>query len=60
MVINFRITTDYWALSENEYLFEFYQKQNGYEIAAVHWFVSENLGVDDYLKEARKKLENSI
>jgi hypothetical protein len=60
MVIHLKITSNYWALSENEYLFEFYQKQNGYEIAAVHWFVSENSGVDDYVKEARKTVENSL
>lgn len=60
MVINFRITTDYWALSENEYLFEFYQKENDYEIVTEHIYVSDNLGVDDFIKQSRMKLEDIV
>lgn len=60
MVIHLKITSNYWACNENEFLFEFYQKQNGYEIVTEHWYVSENSGVDDYVKEARKTVENSL
>jgi hypothetical protein len=60
MVIHLKITSNYWACNENEFLFEFYQKQNGYEIVTEHWYVDETNGVDYNLKMARMNFENIL
>ena len=60
MVIHLKITSNYWACNENEFLFEFYQKQNGYEIVTEHWYVDETNGVDCNLKMTRMNFENIL
>lgn len=51
-----RITSNYWACSEDEYLFEFSQSITKYseQIVIDHWYADETNGFDSYVKEVRK------
>ena len=62
MVLYLRITSNYWACNENEYLFEFEQSSNFYgtdKLVVDHWFSDETNTLDYNIKESRK-LENRI
>lgn len=52
-----RITSNYWACSDNEYLFEFSQSLSKYsdQIVIDHLYADETNGVDSCMKEMRKK-----
>lgn len=51
-----RITSNYWACSENEYLFEFSQSYTPHseQIVIDHWYADETNGFDSLMKDIRK------
>jgi len=59
--IRITVTSNYWACSEKEFLFEFAQKVVDREIVTEHWYTDETNGFEHEIKMARKKeLEVSL
>lgn len=58
MTLYLRITSNYWACSEDEFLFEFGQSSNYYgtdDFVFDHWFADNINNLEYNIKESRKR-----